>query len=174
MTIGLISKNGTLVKDRKLNIGAGDEKYEGWETLDVSPVYSPNYQHDLTVFPWPFEDGAFAEIAARHVLEHIERQKLIPVMNEMHRILSPGGVAHIEVPIFPYWMAIADPTHVSFFVPQTFSYFVTFDSYTKAMHGAPTFDNEHHRALYGILEWKMRKAYRNEQGSIIAVELVKP
>lgn len=158
---------------RKLDVGAG-AKRDDFETMDISPAYSPDFQHDLTDFPWPFEDNTFGELRCWHILEHVERLKMIPVMNEMHRVLIPGGVADVEVPVFPYWTAIADPTHVSFFVPQTFAYFTTAESYRKAMRGAPGADYAEHRALYGIKEWEVRKAFRDDMGSILRVELVKP
>lgn len=158
----------------KLDIGAGAKREDGWLTMDISPVHSPDFQHDLTQFPWPFRDGQFSEVRAWHILEHIERRYLIPVMNEMHRILKSGGMASIEVPVFPYWTAIADPTHLSFFVPQTFAYFCTFDSYRKAMHGARAADYDEQRELYGAKTWICQKGMRDGMGSILQVELVKP
>lgn len=159
---------------RKLDVGAGAKRDDDYETMDVSPAYSPNFQHDMLQMPWPFEDATFDALRCWHVLEHIERKHQIDVMNEMHRILKPGGVADIEVPVFPYWTAIADPTHLSFFVPQTFAYFCTHDSYTKSIRGAQVFEDlAEHRKLYGIKEWECRKAMRDEMGSILRVELVK-
>lgn len=146
---------------RRLDIGAGAKRDPRFEAMDISPAYAPDFQHDLTELPWPFEDGAFVEVRCWHVLEHIERKHLIGVMNEMWRILEPGGIADIEVPVFPYWTAIADPTHVSFFVPQSFWYF-TREQYAE------------HRDLYGIRPWKMTSAVRDEMGSVIRVGLEKP
>lgn len=159
---------------RKLDVGAGGKRDPGFETMDISPVYSPDFEHDLTRFPWPFEDDTFDELRCWHVLEHIERKHLISVMNEMQRVLKVGGVADIEVPVFPYWTAIADPTHISFFVPQSFAYFCTAESYKRAVRGAAAADYEEHRALYGISTWVLRKAFRDEMGSILRVEMVKP
>ena len=168
-----IAANGTA--ERRLDIGAAGISLEGYETLDISPVFSPTYQHDLTNFPWPFEDETFVGVRCSHVLEHLERKYLIPAMNEMWRILKPQGVAEIEVPVFPYWTAIADPTHVSFFVPQTFAYFCTMDSYRKAVRGSKIFENYHeYRQVYGIHEWVMDHALRDEMGSIVRVYMRKP
>jgi hypothetical protein len=172
------SLNGAVLpvpaEGRWLDLGAGERAAAGYETMDISPVYSPDFQHDLTMFPWPFADETFVHVRAHHILEHIDRAYLIATMNEIHRILAPRGMADIEVPVFPFWTAIADPTHISFFVPQTFAYFCTIDSYTAAMRGAPAMDYAVHRRLYRIDQWEMRKAYRNDQGSALRVELVKP
>lgn len=164
-----------IVAARQLDIGAGPIREEGWESLDISPIYGPDYEYDLTQIPWPFEDETFARVRASHVLEHIERRYMIPVVNELWRVLKPGGTAQVEVPLFPYWTAISDPTHVSFFVPQTFAHFCTAESYRKAMRGSSAlFDYSKHRELYGIKEWVLLQAKRNEMGSILWVEMQKP
>ena len=174
-TITAINNNGRVGAVRRLDVGAGAKSDDGWETMDLSPAYHPDFQHDITAFPWPFEDGEFDELRCWHVMEHMapitmkidwQRQTVdyintrIAVMNEMHRILKPEGTVNIEVPIFPYWPAIADPTHVSFFVPQTFWYF------TKNEHAE-------HRALYGIKPWKMVGGKKNNLGSILNVTMSK-
>jgi SAM-dependent methyltransferase len=170
-TITEISKNGTAT-GRKLDVGAGAHKEPGYETMDISSVFSPDFRHDITSFPWPFEDRTFSEIRCHHVLEHVDRKDLIAVMNEMWRICKGDGIVNIEIPLFPYWPAIADPTHISFFVPQTFAYFCTEESYTKGMKGAKAYEGyTSHRALYGIREWKLVSAKRDGIGSILRVEM---
>jgi len=61
-------------------------------------------------------------IVADNVLEHIEH--LIPLMNDCHEALLPGGRMHVVVPNAQNpddaW---ADPTHKRAFVPGTFAYF---------------------------------------------------
>jgi hypothetical protein len=103
-------------------------------------------------------DGAFAEVKAHHVLEHIERRDLVGVMNECHRLLAPGGELDIEVPIFPSEDAMADPTHVSFFVSGTFDYFR---------------EDQPLRDLYGILPWHIVGKERLSMNSILHVRLRK-
>jgi len=160
------SKNGATVQ-RRLNVGAGSKPHEGFETMDISPVFSPDFQHDLLSFPWPFADETFDELLCEHVLEHVESGHRVAVMNEMYRILKPGGFVTIEVPVFPYWVAIADPTHVSFFVRQSFWYFCR----ERFQSGD---DYSEHQQLYGIKTWSMRGEKRDSQGSILRVELERP
>ena len=48
---------------------------------------------------------------------------LVPVMNELHRVVADGGVLHV---LSPHWQAIAavaDPTHVKYLDVQTFKWF---------------------------------------------------
>jgi SAM-dependent methyltransferase len=69
----------------------------------------------------PIDDDTFDHIFAIHVLEHI--RDLISLMNELHRVLRPGGVLHVLTPYWHHINAIADPTHVRFMDIQSFKYF---------------------------------------------------
>lgn len=69
----------------------------------------------------PFGESSIDHLFAVHFLEHV--RDLIGVMNEIHRVLRPGGVLHLMVPNWQYVNAVADPTHVRFFHPQTFKFF---------------------------------------------------
>lgn len=90
--------------------------------------------------PIPAGDGTVEAVRASHVMEHIPAgAPRLWVMNEVHRVLAPGGTFTIIVPLIGTWHAIADPTHVSFWVPESFNYF----DGTQAPH-----------ADYGILPWE--------------------
>lgn len=84
--------------------------------LDMNPLVEPDVLWDLDHRPLPFESGRFAEIAAYDVLEHIGRQGdwrgWFDEFEEYHRILAPGGVFGIIVPIGID--AVADPGHTRF------------------------------------------------------------
>lgn len=122
-----------------LEIGGGTLAPAGWENLD--PVHgTPGWLMKAQRTPWPVLDGTVAAIVASHVLEHIPAgEDRIAVMNEAHRVLRPGGVFEIRVPNAAVgWHAYADPTHVSFWIVESFHYF----DGTKAAH-----------ADYGIRPW---------------------
>jgi len=106
----------------KLNIGCGYNKKKGWINLDKFEELKPDSVHDLNNAPYPFEDCQFEEILADNVLEHVE--DIITCMNELYRIMKPGGVFTIIVPKFPSFGSVLDPTHKRFFIDQTFLYFV--------------------------------------------------
>lgn len=82
--------------------------------------------------PWPVVDGGVTSIRASHVMEHVPSgAERIAVFNEAHRVLVPGGTFEVIVPGAVArdeggmlgWWAIADPTHVSLWVPESFHYF---------------------------------------------------
>lgn len=75
--------------------------------------------------PWPVADGSVASVRASHVMEHIPAgEQRIAVFNEAHRVLADGGTFEVIVPLLTgSWHAVADPTHISFWVPESFHYF---------------------------------------------------
>lgn len=60
-------------------------------------------------------------IVADNLLEHINN--LIPLLNDCHDALLPSGRMHIRVPSATTSAAFQDPTHMRYFVPETFDYF---------------------------------------------------
>ena len=42
-TIAAINSNGRVGTLRKLDVGAGAKSDDGWETMDVSPAYHPDF-----------------------------------------------------------------------------------------------------------------------------------
>jgi len=75
---------------------------------------------------WPFDDNSAGIIRASHLVEHLPDQ--IHTMNELYRVLAPGGWAFIEVPSTDGRGAWQDPTHVSFWNENSFWY------YTRKTH----------------------------------------
>lgn len=65
-------------------------------TIDYAPWHGER-QEDARKLT--FEDGSYDLILCSHVLEHIEEDG--QAMREMFRVLRPGGVALIVVPIYP-------------------------------------------------------------------------
>lgn len=142
----------------KLDMGCGTKREEGYLAVDIAG--SPAVRCDVRALP--FRDGAFNELRCWHLLEHIERRDLVGVMNEAHRVLEKGGIIDIEMPVFPFWTAMADPTHVTFLVPQTWDYFCDVARYGEQM------------GLYGIRPWALRARRRLSDGQVMRVVLEKP
>lgn len=83
---------------KRLNLGCGTFKKEGYVNLDCYSNLSPDVAHNLNIFPYPFENNTFDLIEADHVLEHLNDP--FGAMKELHRILKPGGKLVIKVPHF--------------------------------------------------------------------------
>lgn len=74
---------------------------------------------------WPFGDGKVGIVRAFHIFEHLPDQ--IHTMNELYRVLAPGGFAFIEVPSTDGRGAWQDPTHKSFWNENSFFYYTRQD-----------------------------------------------
>lgn len=94
---------------KKLNLGAGEDKLEGFINIDWNDLANPDVKHDLNSVPYPFKDNEFDYIEASHVLEHLDRP--FDVMKEMHRLLKPGGVLRVKVPHFSRGFTHAEHAH---------------------------------------------------------------
>jgi SAM-dependent methyltransferase len=107
---------------RRLNLGCGHDVRPGWVNLDRAALPGVDLVHDLDSLPLPFADGAFDHICAQDVLEHVD---YIPLLRELHRILTPAGTLEIQVPHFTSADNYIDPTHIRRFSIRTFEFFVS-------------------------------------------------
>ena len=88
---------------------------------------------NLFVAPIPFGDGTFHFITAHDFIEHVPRTLLqggelrnpfIELMNEVYRVLTPGGFFYSKTPAYPHKQAFQDPTHVNIISEDTFPYYL--------------------------------------------------
>lgn len=62
----------------------------------------------------PFPDATFAEVYARHVLEHFMLKEAVDVVLEWRRVLQPGGLLHIIVPnVLWHFRQVLEGSHQS-------------------------------------------------------------
>jgi len=107
------------------DLGGGHNPTPGFTSVDILP--SADVVCDLEQ-RWPFDDDSVGIIRANHVFEHLRDP--IHTMNELYRVLAPGGWAFIELPSTDGRGAWQDPTHVSFWNQNSFWY------YTRRTHTA--------------------------------------
>lgn len=62
----------------------------------------------------PFADGEIESVISHHCLEHISAG-FIPLVDEVYRILKPGGIFYAITPLFPSRAAVEDPDHKRYF-----------------------------------------------------------
>jgi SAM-dependent methyltransferase len=132
---------------KHLDLGCGKKMrnpYEAGEVYGVdfetkTPSVERYKSTDLSLDPLPFEDVFFDSVSAYDVLEHIPRvvcinapdapsgmktrNCFIQLMNEVWRILKPGGRFYAVTPVYPSAAAFIDPTHVNFITNRTHRYF---------------------------------------------------
>ena len=89
---------------QRLHLGCGTKFLPGWKHVDVTP--HPHVELVATVDHLEAVDnGSVSEIYACHVLEHVGRNNLVPVLREWHRVLAVGGTVRIAV---PDWDAVVE------------------------------------------------------------------
>lgn len=118
-----------------LDLGSGKSPRNLLETnkmygVDVCNVDNEKvFKANLSVEKIPFEDSLFDVVTAFDFIEHIprilstEKDTIYPfvlLMNEVYRVLKPGGLFVHKTPAFPSKQAFQDPTHVNIITEDTF------------------------------------------------------
>lgn len=106
-----------------LDIGCGKNKEQNFVGMDKRPLEGVDIVHDLEVFPYPLKDESCLTIAAKHIIEHIKPWTMVDFMNELWRILKPGGRLAIVLPYGVNQFFIQDPTHCNPCNQATWQYY---------------------------------------------------
>ena len=123
-----------------LNLGCGKTRIPDSIGVDGVKIEGcVDVVHDLNVVPYPFEDNYADEIHMYHVLEHLDNP--VEKLEEIHRLLKPGGVLYLRVPHFSSMGAFTDITH-----KRPFGYW-SFDCFKK----------DHDQHFYTQVEYEILK-----------------
>lgn len=135
----MIKKND----DAHLDIGCGSKPRNpyGRKNIFAVDIYESSElpanvtfkQANLFTSKIPFDDNSFDSVSAYDFLEHVPRvlsseggQTRLPfvmLMNEVWRVLKPGGMFYAIMPVYPHQDLFKDPTHVNFMTDETHEYF---------------------------------------------------
>lgn len=116
----------------KINLGAGGDIRIGFVNHDIVALPGINVVHDLNKYPWPWDDLSADEVVAKDLLEHLV--EFMPAMEEIFRVLKPGGKLYLKVPYWNGWSRQADPTHRRGFHELTFKFFDPTSPYCQERH----------------------------------------
>jgi SAM-dependent methyltransferase len=136
---------------RHLDLGCGSRPRNPYRReelfgVDLSGDQSGNIRRaNLALQPIPFGDGEFDSVSAYDFFEHVPRVlgtsdgqatrfPFVELMNEVWRVLRPGGLLYASTPVYPHPAAFQDPTHVNFITTGTHEYF-TLPKRMAAMYG---------------------------------------
>ena len=129
--------------DRHLDLGCGELPRNPYGRalvcgIDIRALGStPGFEYrsaNLMLESIPYPDAHFASVSAYNFIEHIPRVMAGPdhpgtvfpfirLMQEIWRVLEPGGRFYAVTPAFPHPEAFADPTHVNIITDTTHEYF---------------------------------------------------
>jgi len=117
----------------KLNLGSGYRQLHGYVNIDNREEVHPDVLADITV-GLKYEDSSVDEVRAYDILEHIPIGKTVALIEEIYRVLIPGGRFEHFTPSTDGRGAFQDPDHKSFWNINSWLYFM----------------DDQHRDLYGI------------------------
>ncbi len=115
-----------------LDIGCGLNKQPGAVGLDRNRHTVADVVGDVDRGALPFRDDSFESVYLIHVIEHVA--DVVATMEEVHRVLRPGGRVLIETPHCSDASSFADPTHRWHLNSFSFRYFTEtggFDYYSR-------------------------------------------
>lgn len=118
---------------KRLNLGSGYRKLADFINIDNRQETSPDICLDVTE-GLPFEDNSVDEVLAVDFLEHVPIGKVVPLIEEIYRVLKPKGGFISITPSTDGRGAFQDPHHVSFWNVNSWLYYM----------------NDAYRELYGI------------------------
>lgn len=129
-----------------VDLGCGFRK-AGNIGIDATPA---NTDADLICLlgfdPLPFANGVVDEVVCRDFLEHIPKAVYLeskgrfhyPVMylmDEIWRVLRPGGIFRSWTPMYPHPEVFQDPTHLSAWTIKSMDYFCGVYAGAKRIYG---------------------------------------
>lgn len=138
--------------DKHLDLGCGTSPRNpyncsqlfGVDIREVPPMEDfQSRVSNLSLEPIPYDDNMFGSVSGFDFIEHIPRVlavdngektifPFIQLMNEIWRVLAPGGRFYAVTPAFPQPEAFVDPTHVNIITDKTHSYFCGEECYGRA------------------------------------------
>lgn len=105
----------------KIDIACGQNKAEGFFGIDIAKAKGVDMVYDLEKFPWPIPDNSVDEAVCNHYIEHTK--DIIKFMEEIYRILKPGGKILIRAPYYNSVRGWQDPTHTRLISEATYLYY---------------------------------------------------
>lgn len=93
---------------RKLQIGTGGNPLPGWLNTDLEPTAAEVAYLDATK-PFPMKDESFSSVFSEHMIEHITYKDGLFMLQEVYRVLKPGGKVRIATPDIKQIIALYTP-----------------------------------------------------------------
>lgn len=134
---------------RSLDLGCGSKPRNPFHAaqlfrVDIRPFPNLGIQAaDLANQPIPFESNSFDYLTAYDFIEHVRRViynpecrfPFVSLMNEILRVLKPGGIFFSQTPLYPFCVSMSDPKHVNYITAETFPNYFCSDHCLGLMYG---------------------------------------
>ncbi|MDQ1049073.1 glycosyltransferase [Streptomyces sp. V4I2] len=149
-----------------LDLGAAHRKPPGYLGVDQYPRDGVDIVARLPE-PLDLPDDSVGLLRAVDFLEHVPAK--IPLINELYRLLAPGGMLLTQTPSSDGRGAYQDPTHVAYYNENSFWYYT--DNQYRAF--VPEIRARFHRSrlvTYYPTDWHSRNHISYVQANLIAVK----
>lgn len=134
---------------RSLDIGCGSKPRNPFQAAQLYGVDIRSFPNlgiqaaDLATQPIPFESNSFDYLTAYDFIEHVPRViynpecrfPFVSLMNEILRVLKPGGIFFSQTPLYPFCVSMSDPTHVNYITTETFPDYFCGSNCLGSMYG---------------------------------------
>jgi len=134
----------------KVNLGCGFRKKEGSINIDNRVYVSPDMVADISD-GMPFKDSSIDTVEAVDFLEHLERDDVSRLIDDIWRVLKPKGRFYHQTPSTDGRGAFQDPTHRSFWNINTWLFYFSHPEYRRLYNRKANF-----KILYIHDEWTDR------------------
>lgn len=138
----------------KIEVGGGHTVPEDWLNVDPRHGSRPDLCRKIQDGVPSIADNSVDVVRASHVMEHIAAgDDRINALNEVYRILKPGGEfqtitpcvgytdAETGEPVYAGFQAWSDPTHTSYwFFPESWRYLIRGGLFAHANYGLDLWD----------------------------------
>jgi len=148
------------MSDLKLNLGCARNVIPGYINIDAPHISKTDVSLNLESAILPFEDGSCCEVVGEHIFQRIDN--FIALVNEIWRVLKPGGVLKSSVPCVTSVNidAFHSPANKRYFTEVTWRYFCM---------QYPEHKDEAY--MLGIKPFKLLR--QSKDGNILKSELIK-
>lgn len=152
----------------KINLGAGNDKIEGFVSVDYDEKSNPDYCLNIEKDRLPFEDNTVEVVVAHHILEHLG-DGYFHALQELYRVCKHGAIIDIRVPHPRHDAFLADPTHRRPITPVGLQLFSKkFNQYCKEIKASSSLLGEYFDVDFEIVEWNYipEEKYREKLGGM--------
>ena len=82
----------------RMNWGCGTETPSGWINVDVKPGAGVDIVRDIREGQLPLDSDSLDYITSIHALQDLGFLDVVPALEELRRVLRPGGVLRLSLP----------------------------------------------------------------------------
>ncbi len=117
------NNNTEIQNNLKIELGCGKAKHEGYYGIDSTPFEGVDKVCDIAKEGIPLEDNSADYVYSQDFMEHLTPEKKVFVINEIWRVLKPGGRMEHRIPNAGSRNDFGSPSHLSHWNLQQFQHF---------------------------------------------------